>query len=688
MDKYGVLKEYFGHDSFRNGQEDIIDNILAGRDTLGIMPTGAGKSVCYQVPALMLDGITVVVSPLISLMKDQVNALVSAGISAACINSSLTKEEYAEVFRGAFRGAYKIIYAAPERLDTEYFLRLASQVRISMVTVDEAHCVSQWGQDFRPSYLRIIEFIEKLPTRPIVSAFTATATADVRDDIIKILRLNDPFTVTTGFDRKNLSFAVMQPTGKYEALKSLLSGYKERSVIVYCLSRRNVEDVCERLCRDGFSATRYHAGLTDEERQRNQDDFIYDRKQIMVATNAFGMGIDKSDVRFVIHYNMPKNIESYYQEAGRAGRDGEPAECTLLYSGKDVSTNSFMIDKSYEENEELPQSQRDMIYERDKQRLRAMTFYSTTTGCLREYILRYFGETAPNYCGNCSSCLNGFETVDISIDAQKIVSCVYRVHQKGRDYGKSMIVSILRGADTEKIRSLQFDTLSTYGIMADISASRLRAEVDFLVMNGYLAVTDSEYPQLCMTAKSVTLLKERTPLSMKLPIVSKSSKKTTEDIIYPNAALFAELRKLRNKLAAEENVPSYIVFADSALRDMCVKLPTKYAEFLNVSGVGRRKADKYSEAFCEVIAEYIRNNPDSAHADPSGGGYLERHLANFGERTVLKKMLPKPKPWTDDEEKQLRKEFSDGRTTAEIAAIHKRSRGAVISRLKKLKLLS
>ena len=418
MDKYGVLKEYFGHDSFRNGQEDIIDNILAGRDTLGIMPTGAGKSVCYQVPALMLDGITVVVSPLISLMKDQVNALVSAGISAACINSSLTKEEYAEVFRGAFRGAYKIIYAAPERLDTEYFLRLASQVRISMVTVDEAHCVSQWGQDFRPSYLRIIEFIEKLPTRPIVSAFTATATADVRDDIIKILRLNDPFTVTTGFDRKNLSFAVMQPTGKYEALKSLLSGYKERSGIVYCLSRRNVEDVCERLCRDGFSATRYHAGLTDEERQRNQDDFIYDRKQIMVATNAFGMGIDKSDVRFVIHYNMPKNIESYYQEAGRAGRDGEPAECTLLYSGKDVSTNSFMIDKSYEENEELPQSQRDMIYERDKQRLRAMTFYSTTTGCLREYILRYFGETAPNYCGNCSSCLNGFETVDISIDAQ------------------------------------------------------------------------------------------------------------------------------------------------------------------------------------------------------------------------------------------------------------------------------
>ena len=350
MDKYGVLKEYFGHDSFRNGQEDIIDNILAGRDTLGIMPTGAGKSVCYQVPALMLDGITVVVSPLISLMKDQVNALVSAGISAACINSSLTKEEYAEVFRGAFRGAYKIIYAAPERLDTEYFLRLASQVRISMVTVDEAHCVSQWGQDFRPSYLRIIEFIEKLPTRPIVSAFTATATADVRDDIIKILRLNDPFTVTTGFDRKNLSFAVMQPTGKYEALKSLLSGYKERSGIVYCLSRRNVEDVCERLCRDGFSATRYHAGLTDEERQRNQDDFIYDRKQIMVATNAFGMGIDKSDVRFVIHYNMPKNIESYYQEAGRAGRDGEPAECTLLYSGKDVSTNSFMIDKSYEDD--------------------------------------------------------------------------------------------------------------------------------------------------------------------------------------------------------------------------------------------------------------------------------------------------------------------------------------------------
>ena len=409
MNKFDILKEYFGHSGFRSGQAEMIDNILAGRDVLGIMPTGAGKSICYQVPAMLLDGMTIVVSPLISLMKDQVSALISAGVSAACINSSLTQEEYSDTVSRAFRNGFKIIYVAPERLDSPELLKLASAVRISMVTVDEAHCVSQWGQDFRPSYLHITSFIEKLHYRPIISAFTATATDDVKEDIIRILGLREPFSLTTGFDRKNLYFSVLHPASKYTALRELLEKYKDKCGIVYCLSRKNVEEVCERLNSDGFTATRYHAGLSDAERHRNQEDFIYDRKRIMVATNAFGMGIDKSDVSFVIHYNMPKNIESYYQEAGRAGRDGEPAECILLYSGNDVRTNNFMIEKSREENNDLSDEQKDIMLERDKQRLKEMTFYSTTSGCLREFILNYFGEKAPNYCGNCSSCVNGFE---------------------------------------------------------------------------------------------------------------------------------------------------------------------------------------------------------------------------------------------------------------------------------------
>lgn len=689
MNKYDILKEYFGHDSFRNGQEEIIDSILSGRDTLGIMPTGAGKSVCYQVPAMLLDGITIVVSPLISLMKDQVNALISAGFNAACINSSLSMEEYSAVFRNAYNGTYKIIYAAPERLDSEDFLRLAAHIKISMITVDEAHCVSQWGQDFRPSYLRIIEFISKLPSRPIVSAFTATATADVRDDIIKILQLEEPFSITTGFNRKNLYFAVIQPTRKYDTLRSLIAGYGEKCGIVYCLSRKNVEEVCERLNQDGFSATRYHAGLSDSERQQNQDDFIYDRKRIMVATNAFGMGIDKSDVSFVIHYNMPKNIESYYQEAGRAGRDGEPAECTLLYSGMDVRTNTFMIEKSYEENLELSQKERELILEKDKERLKAMTYYCTTTGCLREYILRYFGENSPNYCGNCSSCVNGFETVDITIDSQKIVSCVYRVHQKGWDYGKSMIVDILRGSRNEKLFSLGFDKLSTYGIMADISASRIRSEIDYLVMNGYLMLTDSDFPQLCLSSKSVKILKEKIPVSMKLPIEkAPKDKRKADDKFYASDPLFAELRSLRSKLASEENVPAYIVFGDAALRDMCRKLPTSREQFLNVSGVGRSKADKYSDAFCEVISEYIKNNPDAEKAPDGEVSYLESQLASFREHAVGTTALPKPKPWTESEEKQLAEEFNSGKCITEIARIHKRTNGAIRSRLKKMGILT
>ena len=399
MNKNQILKQYFGHTDFRQGQAPLIDAILSGRDVFGIMPTGAGKSVCYQIPGLMLEGITLVVSPLISLMKDQVNALTQSGVKAAYLNSSLSRGQYSQVLHRAAKGDYKIIYVAPERLTTESFLQFARQAKIAMVTVDEAHCVSQWGQDFRPSYLQIIEFIHQLPERPIISAFTATATAEVREDVISILCLQDPLVITTGFDRENLYFEVQKPSRKFSALLDILNQNKGKSGIIYCSTRKTVEETCRELNNTGFSATRYHAGLSDEERRANQEDFLYDRKELMVATNAFGMGIDKSNVSFIVHYNMPKNLESYYQEAGRAGRDGNPACCILLYSGQDVRTNQFLIEKSTEANRELTEEMRQVVREKDRERLKAMTFYCATTDCLREYILRYFGETAPNFCG-------------------------------------------------------------------------------------------------------------------------------------------------------------------------------------------------------------------------------------------------------------------------------------------------
>ncbi|WP_324356528.1 DNA helicase RecQ [Ruminococcus sp.] len=610
IDKLSVLKEYFGHRAFRSGQEELIDHILGGCDVLGIMPTGAGKSLCYQVPALMLRGVTIVISPLISLMKDQVSALTTAGVSAACINSSLTQEEYAETMYRACRGEYKLIYIAPERLGTREIGSLASSVEISMVTIDEAHCVSQWGQDFRPSYMHISEFIGNLPRRLIVSAFTATATDTVREDIVRLLGLREPFTLVTGFDRPNLYFAVKKPQNKYSELRSLISDMEDKCGIVYCLSRKSVEEVCEKLCSDGFSATRYHAGLSDRERRENQEDFIYDRKRIMVATNAFGMGIDKSDVSFVIHYNMPKNIESYYQEAGRAGRDGSPAKCILLYGPSDVRTNDFMIERSRDENTELSDEEKEIMLERDKERLKEMTFYSTATSCLREFMLRYFGEKAPSYCGNCSCCIDGFEEADITVDAQKIVSCVFRVKQKGRYFGKGMIVDILRGSENERLLSLGFDKLSTYGIMSDTPARRIRAELDHLAAEGYLGFSDGEYPVAELTALSARILKERIPVTMKLPIEKTEKKKKRDSGLSQDETLFAKLRQLRSRLAQEARVPAYIVFTDAALQDMCRVLPTTAEEFLTVSGVGRRKAEKYGEDFCALIREHLRSEND------------------------------------------------------------------------------
>lgn len=601
-EKLSVLKEYFGHDSFREGQDRITDSLLGGRDVLGIMPTGAGKSICYQVPALMFDGITIVVSPLISLMKDQVSALVQSGVAAAYINSSLTHAQYLKVLQNTESGKYKIIYVAPERLCAPAFLGICRNLNISMVAVDEAHCVSQWGQDFRPSYLKIPDFIDALNSRPVVGAFTATATGAVRDDIKTLLRLVSPLVVTTGFDRPNLFFSVMQPKNKSIELMKLIKERKNESGIVYCSTRKAVEEVCELLQKNGFAATRYHAGLDENERRRNQDDFVYDRAAIMVATNAFGMGIDKSNVSFVIHYNMPKNMESYYQEAGRAGRDGRGADCILLYSAKDVRTNQFLINNS-EPNPDLTEDEQEEVRRRDRERLKQMTFYCTTHKCLRKFILEYFGDKGPERCEKCSNCLSNHENTDITVDAQKIMSCVARTGQR---YGKKVICDVLRGSKNERLISAGLSRQSTYGIMADCPEKRLRDIIDHLCENGYMTAQGDEYPILKLAPKSRRVLTGQETLRMMLEIPQKKKAAAAKDAPLPPSGekLLAALKDLRKSLAMRQSIPAYVVFTDATLIDMCRLKPKTQEEFMEVSGVGQAKSQRYGEVFLAVIAEF------------------------------------------------------------------------------------
>lgn len=601
-DKLSVLKEYFGHDSFREGQDRITDSLLGGRDVLGIMPTGAGKSICYQVPALMFDGITIVISPLISLMKDQVSALVQSGVAAAYINSSLTHAQYLKVLQNTESGKYKIIYIAPERLCAPAFLGICRNLNISMVAVDEAHCVSQWGQDFRPSYLKIPDFIDALNSRPVVGAFTATATGAVRDDIKTLLRLVSPLVVTTGFDRPNLFFSVMQPKNKSIELMKLIKERKNESGIVYCSTRKAVEEVCELLQKNGFVATRYHAGLDENERRRNQDDFVYDRAAIMVATNAFGMGIDKSNVSFVIHYNMPKNMESYYQEAGRAGRDGRSADCILLYSAKDVRTNQFLINNS-EPNPDLTEDEQEEVRRRDRERLKQMTFYCTTHKCLRKFILEYFGDKGPERCEKCSNCLSNHENTDITVDTQKIMSCVARTGQR---YGKKVICDVLRGSKNERLISAGLSRQSTYGIMADCPEKRLRDIIDHLCENGYMTAQGDEYPILKLAPKSHGVLTGQETLRMMLEIPQKKKAAAAKDAPLPPAdeKLLAALKDLRKSLAMRQSIPAYVVFTDATLIDMCRLKPKTQEEFIEVSGVGQAKSQRYGEVFLAVIAEF------------------------------------------------------------------------------------
>ncbi len=634
-----ILRRVFGYETFRPHQAEIVDAALAGRDVLAVMPTSAGKSICYQVPAIALaqqvGGLTVVVSPLISLMADQVGALRQNGVAASCLNSSLSAAEQNDVLQDIALRHLTLVYVAPERLDDPRFLEVATARGVALLAVDEAHCISQWGNDFRPSYQRIIDFIQALPARPPVMALTATATRVVREDIEGALALRDPLRVVASFDRPNLKFSVVRPKSAVEKNRQLAAFCREREElcgIVYCSSRRAVEETCDYLREQGLLATRYHAGLSAEERGRNQDDFLFDRARVMVATNAFGMGIDKSNVSYVAHYNLPSCLENYYQEAGRTGRDGTAAECVLFYSPGDVHTQEFLISQG--SRDDLSPEELDELRKRDEKRLAQMVFYATTNDCLRAFILRYFGEKAPTYCGNCGNCLSEFEEVDATTDALKIASCVARLdRERGRNVGASTICDILRGSRAEKILEAKYDQLSTYGIMSDVPVGRIRSLIDELVFRGLLARESGKFPTLSLTEAGWAFI--RTRLVDGQPLVVKVAKEkpraqreqgernekgdaarrsgrgrtaaaaaaAAADLSPEDQDLYRRLAALRTELAREQQVPAFMIFSNATLVDMCAKHPSDIEGFLGVSGVGARKAEAYGEKFLAVINE-------------------------------------------------------------------------------------
>ena len=598
-----TLSEVFGYASFRAGQEEVVSAILSGRDVMAVMPTGAGKSLCYQIPALVLPGITIVVSPLISLMRDQVGALLQSGVRAAYLNSSLTPRQHALALANARKGVYRIIYVAPERLLTESFLSFAMEAPIAQVVVDEAHCVSQWGQDFRPGYLDIAPFIARLPRRPRLSAFTATATQSVRQDIVRLLALCDPFTIITGFDRPNLFFEVRREGDRNARLLRFLGEHRGQSGIVYCGTRKGVEEVTRMLAGEGIDAVGYHAGMGDAEREQAQEDFVSDRVPVIVATNAFGMGIDKSNVSFVVHYNMPKDLESYYQEAGRAGRDGEEAACCLLYEPADVRLNTFLIEHS-QENSQLDEQSQQVVMERAKERLKQMTFYATGSGCLRARMLRYFGETpASPRCGNCSCCLAADRERDVTREAGQIVAAVLAM--QGR-YGKALVARVLAGKRDERIRERGLDKLSAFGCLKDESEENIRLMIDELIMNEALKTTDGQYPLLKPGPRARETLRGDEPVRMTLNERSSApSARRVQQKAVADKALLARLIALRRSIAEEQHVPPFIIFTNATLRDMAVKCPRSREEMLRVDGVGDNKMARYGYTFLREIRAYL-----------------------------------------------------------------------------------
>lgn len=585
-----VLHKYYGYTSFRKGQENIITSIINKEDVLAIMPTGGGKSICYQVPALCLDGITIVISPLISLMKDQVDALKTMGVKARLINSSLSNSEYSEVLEEIENDECKIIYIAPERLDSMEFVNIIRGKNISQVAIDEAHCVSQWGHDFRVSYKKIPYFINRLDKRPIVTAFTATASNEVREDIINILNLHNPAVYITGFDRENLSINIVKSSSKNKYTLDYVENHKNESGIIYASTRKEVETIYEGLLKRNYSVAKYHAGLSNEARKEYQENFINDDIKIMVATNAFGMGIDKPNIRWVLHYNMPQSIENYYQEIGRAGRDGEDSECVLLFSPGDVHTQKYLVEVGIEN----PDRKR-VQYKKLQQMVDLV--YSNT--CYRKNILNYFGETFLEDCNNCSNCLNEGEVVDKTLDAQKVISCIARMK---RSFGATMIIDVLRGSKNKKVLDLGFDTLTTYGIMKNYSNEDLKTFINTLVSHGFLDVVENigprgSFPTIKLNEQSLKVIREEIKVEFKEDKVTKSR--------YVENELYEMLVSLRSEIAKEEGIAPYMVFGDATLKNMASVYATNKEEMLNISGVGQIKYEKYGKRFEDIIEKYI-----------------------------------------------------------------------------------